>query len=192
MIPIFVALFFIDAIPYHFALSGVVFALACVTDFLDGHIARKYKLVTNFGKFLDPIADKILVSTALIVMLIPVGGVLLLPSYASIAVALILARELMISGFRMVSASRGLVLSADMSGKIKTVFQDVAIIVLLAGGSFFPETYSVMNIAGLVLLGIATILTVYSGAGYIIKNRHVLKDPAPRKDSESNGDEKKD
>ena len=97
MIPIFVALFFIDAIPYHFALSAVVFALACVTDFLDGHIARKYNLVTNLGKFLDPIADKILVSTALIIMLVPVGGVTLLPFYASIAVALILARELMIS-----------------------------------------------------------------------------------------------
>lgn len=192
MIPIFVALFFIDAIPYHFALSSAVFALACVTDFLDGHIARKYNLVTNFGKFLDPIADKILVSTALIVMLVPVGGVTLLPFYASIAVALILARELMISGFRMVSASRGLVLPADMSGKIKTVFQDLAIIVLLVGGSFFPEMYSVMNIVGLVLLGIATILTVYSGAGYIIKNRQVLIDSVPEKGEGDNDDVKKD
>ena len=167
MIPVFAAVFFIEAVPYRFIISAAIFALAAFTDFLDGHIARKYNMVTDLGKFLDPIADKVLVATALIVMLVP--------WYASIAVAVILARELMISGFRMVAASKGAVLAADFSGKIKTCVQDLAIVVLLVGKDVTPEPYGVMNIIGLALLGIATLLTVYSGAECLIKNRKVLK-----------------
>ena len=174
MIPVFVAVFFIPEIPFNFVISAVIFALAAFTDFLDGYIARKYSLVTDLGKFLDPIADKVLVSTALIVMLVPVGDVLVLPFYASIAVAIILARELVVSGFRMVAASKGAVIAADKSGKIKTFFQDVAIFVLLIGAQFMPQAYSVINIIGLVLLGIATILTIVSGTECIVKNRKVL------------------
>ncbi len=172
LIPVFTAIFFIEAIPYNYLISAVIFALAAFTDFLDGYIARKYNLVTNLGKFLDPIADKVLVSTALIVMLINRN---ILPEYGAIAVAIILARELIISGFRMVAASKGVVLAADKSGKIKTVFQDFAILVLLAGASF-SGLYSVVNIVGLSLLGIATVLTIVSGVEYIIKNPTVLKD----------------
>lgn len=176
MIPVFAAVYFISAIPFNFAIAAVIFVLAAATDFLDGHIARKYNLVTNLGKFLDPIADKVLVSTALIVMLVPIGGVLILPPYAAIAVAIILARELVISGFRMVAASKGAVIAADKSGKIKTFVQDVAIAVLLAGADIMPATYSVINIVGLALLGVATILTIVSGVECIVKNRAVLKD----------------
>ena len=175
MIPVFVAIFFIEAIPYNYLISAVVFTLAALTDFLDGYIARKYNLVTNLGKFLDPIADKCLVSTALIIMLCPIG-LLILPWYGAIAVAIILARELMISGFRMIAASKDVVLAADKSGKIKTVFQDVSIIVLLVGASVDVGLYSITNIVGLSLLGVATLLTLYSGVSYLIKNWSVLKD----------------
>ncbi len=176
MIPVFVAVYFIPAIPYNFLISAIIFVLASFTDFLDGYIARKYNLVTDLGKFLDPIADKVLVSTALIVMLVPVGGTLIVPSYASIAVAIILARELVVSGFRMVAASKGMVIAADKSGKVKTFIQDVAIAVLLAGADLMPKGYSGFNILGLVLLAIATLLTIISGVECIVKNIAVLKD----------------
>lgn len=175
MIPIFTAVFYITAIPYNYLISAVIFALAASTDFLDGYIARKYNLVTNLGKFLDPIADKVLVSTALIIMLIPFAGVIL-PWYAGIAVAIILARELIVSGFRIVAASKGSVLAADMSGKIKTFVQDIAILVLLVGASVDPGLYSITNIIGLSILGVATVLTIISGTECLVKNRAVLSD----------------
>ena len=175
MIPVFVALYFITAIPYNYVLSAVVFALAAFTDFLDGYIARKYNLVTNLGKFLDPIADKVLVSTALIVMLVvSPNGQVILPEYGAIAVAIILARELIVSGFRMVAASKGAVIAADWSGKIKTFVTDIAIVVLLVGANFCG-LYGVINVIGLVLLGISTLLTIVSGTECIVKNSSVLK-----------------
>ncbi len=176
MIPLFVAVFYITAIPFNYLISAVIFVLAAFTDFLDGYIARKYNLVTNLGKFLDPIADKVLVSTALIVMLMPYGGLTILPFYGAIAVAVIIARELIVSGFRIVAASKGVVLAADKSGKIKTFVQDIAIAVLLVGADFMPEAFSVLNVIGLSLLGIATLLTIYSGVECLIKNKSVLKD----------------
>ena len=177
MIPIFVAVFYLTMIPGNYIISAVIFALAAFTDFLDGYIARKYKLVTNLGKFLDPIADKVLVSTALIIMLLPMTGEqAIIPFYGAIGVAIILARELIVSGFRIVAASNGKVLAADKSGKVKTFLQDVCILVLLVGADVMPGLYSVVNIIGLVLLGLATILTIISGAECIIKNKEVLKD----------------
>ncbi len=176
LIPVFTAVYFISAIPCNFLIAAIIFVLAACTDFLDGYIARKYNLVTDLGKFLDPIADKVLVSTALIIMLVPVGETLILPFYSAIAVAIILARELIVSGFRMVAASKGMVVAADMSGKIKTFVQDIAIALLLAGASLNPGLYSVMNIIGLVMLLIATLLTIISGVECIVKNRAVLKE----------------
>ena len=177
MIPLFVATFYLTIIPCNYLISAIIFILAALTDFLDGYIARKYNLVTNLGKFLDPIADKILVSTALIIMLLPmVGESKIIPFYGAMLVAVILARELMVSGFRIVAASNGKVLAADKSGKIKTFIQDVAVAVLLVGAEFMPSLYSAVNIAGLVLLGIATLLTIYSGIECIVKNIDVLKE----------------
>ena len=175
LIPVFAAVFYISAIPYNFLIAAVIFAAAAFTDFLDGHIARKYNLVTDLGKFLDPIADKVLVSTALIIMLLPLNAVIL-PWYAGIFVAVILARELIISGFRMVAASKSVVLAADKAGKIKTFVQDVAIRVLLVGASLDAGLYSVTNIVGISLLGLATLLTIISGAECLIKNRAVLSE----------------
>ena len=177
MIPLFVATFYITALPYNYLISAIIFVLAALTDFLDGYIARKYNLVTNLGKFLDPIADKVLVSTALIVMLLPmVGQMAILPFYGAIAVAIILARELIVSGFRIVAASNGKVLAADKSGKIKTFVQDIAVIILLVGADFMPGLYSTLNLIGLCFLGVATLLTIYSGIECIVKNIDVLKE----------------
>lgn len=174
MIPVFAAVFYVEAIPYNFAISAAVFMIAAFTDFLDGYIARKYNLVTDLGKFLDPIADKVLVSTALIIMLFPYSATIL-PWYAGIFVAVILARELIVSGFRMVAASKNMVLAADMTGKIKTFTQDVAILVLLFGATFNAGLYTPTNIIGLVLLGVSTLLTIISGTLYIVRNVSVLK-----------------
>ena len=176
LIPVFATFYFLGGVPYNFLIAGVIFALAAITDFLDGYIARKYNLVTDLGKFLDPIADKVLVSTALIIMLVPIGESAILPYYGAIAVAIILARELIVSGFRMVAASKNMVVAADWSGKIKTFVQDIAILVLLVGASVDSGSYSITNIVGLILLGVATVLTIVSGVECIVKNRAVLKE----------------
>ena len=177
MIPLFVATFYLTVLPCNYLISAVIFVLAALTDFLDGYIARKHNLVTNLGKFLDPIADKVLVSTALIVMLLPMTGEsAILPFYGAIAVAIILARELVVSGFRIVAASNGKVLAADKSGKVKTFVQDIAVLVLLLSADFMPGLYSTLNIVGLCFLGIATLLTIYSGIECIVKNIDVLKE----------------
>lgn len=182
MIPVFVALFYLTMIPYHYLLSAIVFALAACTDFLDGYIARKYNLVTDLGKFLDPIADKVLVSTAFIVLLTKPELFTAYEGFGSwimtvlgIAVSIIMARELIISGFRMVAAGKNLVLAADMLGKYKTTFQDVSLLLLLVSGSFVSTTFGfVLFVIGLVALVVATILTIVSGCNYIIKNPGVL------------------
>ena len=182
LIPVFVVVFFLTVIPYNYFIAAVIFVVASCTDFIDGHIARKYHLVTNLGKFLDPIADKVLVSSALICMLVrpDVLQVMWQGDWVMIAsgvcVAVILARELIVSGFRMVAASAGLVLAADKVGKVKTTFQDISIALLLAGANFFglAAASQVINAIGLVCLAIATVLTIWSGTGYIVKNKHVL------------------
>lgn len=176
LIPVFTAVYFIAALPFNFLIAGVIFAIAATTDFLDGHIARKYNLVTDFGKFLDPIADKVLVATAFIVMLVPVDGIAILPWYCAIGVAIIIARELIVSGFRMVAANKGMVLAADKAGKIKTVVQDLCAVLLLVGKQFLPEAYSVVNIIGLCFFGLAVLLTVISGTECIVKNVDVLRE----------------
>ena len=177
MIPIFIAVFYIKVIPYNMLISAFIFLLAAFTDFLDGKIARKYNLVTTFGKFLDPIADKILVATALILLLVPKNGYNLMTEYGAIAVSVILARELMISGFRLVAASKGKTISADLAGKIKTFVTDIAIVVLLISAQFIGTGFgNAVNLAGIILLAISTVLTVYSGVLCLIKNKEVLKD----------------
>ena len=133
MIPVFIAVFYCGILsPWCFLASAVVFLGAALTDALDGHIARSRHLVTDLGKFLDPIADKVLVSTALIVLLTVPTAFTVDPfdAYglivAGVLVALVLARELIVSGFRIIAAGKRLVLAADKLGKIKTVFQDLS------------------------------------------------------------------
>jgi CDP-diacylglycerol--glycerol-3-phosphate 3-phosphatidyltransferase len=180
MIPIFTAVYFLTVIPCNYLISAIIFALAAFTDFLDGKIARKYNLVTDLGKFLDPIADKVLVSTALIIMLVSSFSFsIILPWYASIGVAIILARELIVSGFRMVAASKNRVIAADKSGKIKTFVQDIAIFVLLVSADVLRISelaFDVVNIAGQVFFWVSVLLTIISGAECLIKNADVLKE----------------
>lgn len=183
MIPVFVALFYVQFTGHYFV-ALAVFAIACLTDLLDGKIARKYNLVTNLGKFLDPIADKVLVLSALVVMLtVPgiftagLGGWAII--VAGCGVALILAREIIVSGFRMVAASTGMVIAADIVGKYKTTAQDIAIVILLIGAGVCELTShisgQIINYVGLGFFAISVILTVISGINYLVKNRKVLK-----------------
>lgn len=189
LIPVFVVVFFLTVIPYNYFIACIIFIVASCTDFIDGHIARKYNLVTNLGKFLDPIADKVLVSSALICMLVKPEVLLVMWAgewvmiAAGVCVAVILARELIVSGFRMVAASTGLVLAADKIGKVKTTFQDIAIAMLLAGADFFSiaAASKVFNVIGLICLAIATVLTIWSGTSYIVKNRKVFGSSAENK-----------
>lgn len=181
LIPVFVAIYYLQVIPFNFIISAGIFIIASLTDFLDGYIARKYKLVTSFGKFLDPIADKVLVSTALIILLSPPNGVLVfalgeynIPTFLpAIFVAIILARELIISGFRLVAAGKGMVISADKSGKVKTFFTDLSIIWIIV---FMGFNIALLKLIGFILLGISVVLTIYSGIECIVKNREILKE----------------
>ena len=186
MIPVFVLFFYLDVMNgWNYLVAAIVFVLAASTDALDGHIARSRGLVTNLGKFLDPIADKVLVSTALILLLTRgwafevdffAGWGLIV---AGICVAVILARELIVSGFRMIAAGRGIVLAADKLGKIKTVFQDLSIALILAGMSFVDSRGGeIVVIIGIFCFFICTALTVISGVNYIVRNKQVLSEEA--------------
>ena len=155
LIPIFVASLFAG---YRFTAISV-FALASATDWFDGFIARKYDLVTNFGKFMDPLADKLLVAAALISM-VELG---LLSAWI---VIIIISREFIVTGFRLIAAGNNVVIAAGMLGKFKTVAQMVLIFWLLLGFERF---------IGGILIWVALILTIASATEYIIKNWHVLK-----------------
>jgi CDP-diacylglycerol--glycerol-3-phosphate 3-phosphatidyltransferase len=144
----------------------VLFCVASITDFLDGHIARKYDLVTNFGKFMDPLADKLLTCSAFICLIVTRQDAL--PAWI---VIVIIAREFVISGFRLVASDNGVVIAASYWGKFKTNFQMFAIILLIAnlGGH-------VAAILEQILIYIALILTVVSLIDYLAKNIDVLKE----------------
>lgn len=139
----------------------VLFCVASLTDFLDGKIARARNLVTNFGKFMDPLADKLLVCSAM-VCLIPSGKL------AAWIVIVIISREFIISGFRLVASDSGIVIAASYWGKFKTVFQMLMIIVLIA------DPGGVFDMIGTVLIWVSLLLTVISLIDYIAKNKQVL------------------
>ena len=142
----------------------IIFCVASLTDMLDGKIARARNLVTNFGKFMDPLADKLLVCSAMICM-IELGR---LPAWF---VIIIIGREFIISGFRLIAAENGVVIAANYWGKFKTTFQMLMVIVLILNiqMSFF-------QILGVILTYVALILTVVSLIDYIVKNKDVLKE----------------
>ncbi|MBQ3502593.1 MAG: CDP-diacylglycerol--glycerol-3-phosphate 3-phosphatidyltransferase [Clostridia bacterium] len=177
MIPLVMVFYMVDAIPYGKIIALTLFVVAAATDFLDGYIARKYNLVTDFGKFLDPIADKLLVASVL--FMIAIDGTIPNP-WGVIVVALIMGRELIIDAFRLIACTKGIVLAADIIGKAKTMVQcwTMPLCILLA---FFEQCTKVGG-AGLltfqiicyVLIGLSTVLTVISGVNYIVKNKQVI------------------
>ncbi len=137
-----------------------LFVVASLTDLLDGHIARKYNLVTNFGKFMDPLADKLLVCAAMI-CLVETGKI---PSWV---VIIIISREFIISGFRLIASDNGIVIAASYWGKFKTVFQMIMIVLMIAD-------IAAIHIVTQIVMWIALILTVVSLIDYLKKNWHVM------------------
>lgn len=162
MIPFFIVFLLVPITPYDKWIALAIFIIASLTDLLDGKIARKYNLVTNFGKFMDPLADKLLVCSALI-CLIELNKI---PAWM---VIIIIAREFIISGFRLVASDNGVVIAASYWGKFKTTFQMIAVCLLIAD-------IEAINLLTQVILWIAVILTVVSLIDYLVKNKDVMKE----------------
>ena len=152
-----------EIVPYGRYIAIAIFVVAAITDALDGHLARSKNLITNFGKFLDPVADKLLVCAAL-VALVELG---VLPSWV---VIVIISREFILMAFRMVASASNLILAADKIGKLKTVFQMTMIIYLML---MFNTPFMVQ--LGNVLIGLTVILTIVSAGNYILKNLSILR-----------------
>ena len=162
--------------------SCVLFAILCSTDFVDGHIARKTNTVSELGKFLDPLADKIVIVVMLFLIvyfrdftLFPYDGLVI-----ALLGGLILTRELTVSVFRAVAASKGLVLAADIYGKIKTVLLDIGVAFLILAG-----VHEVIMWIGEIVFYAGAVLTVWSGVHYMVRNKQVLANPAPEGEPDS-------
>lgn len=163
LVPVFMIFLFSDISNAQY-IAAAIFILASITDALDGHIARSRNQITNFGKFMDPLADKILVSSALISM-IELGKI---PAWV---VVVIIAREFAITGLRVIAASEGITIAANKLGKIKTITQLIAIIALL----FNNYPFRLINLPfDQIMIYIAVFFTIISGIDYIYKNKEVL------------------
>ena len=173
LIPFFVAFMLADVPGIKgYVIALIIFIAASITDFLDGKIARKYNLVTNFGKFMDPLADKLLVCSAMICL------VELDMLYAWIVI-IIIAREFIISGFRLIAAEHQIVIAASMWGKFKTTFQMAMIILLilsLCGDIMITPQVGIIQLLGIIATYIALVLTIVSLIDYLRKNKDVLKE----------------
>jgi len=176
LIPIFVILMVVDfpwgevslngiSIPVEELIAAVIFVVASTTDWIDGYYARKYQLVTNFGKFLDPLADKLLVTAALVVLV----GLGAAPSWI---VIIILSREFAVTGLRLILANEGEVVAANMLGKIKTWTQIIAVTALLMKN--WPFALWHIPFAD-IALWVAVFFTIWSGLDYFIKNKHAFQ-----------------
>lgn len=163
LIPIFM-IFMLIKFPFHMEAALAIFLIASLTDKLDGHIARKYNLITDFGKFMDPLADKLLVTGAFVI-LIQLGRI------EAWVVFVILAREFAVTGLRSLAAAQNVVIAASNFGKVKTVTQIVAICILMLNN--FP--FSLINIPmNTIAIYTTLVITIWSGLDYFGKNIHVL------------------
>lgn len=159
-----------------YLIAMIVFIIASLTDSLDGYLARKWNQVTDLGKFLDPVADKLLVNSILIYLAISRFGNMSIPTFAII---LMVARDLVVDALRFVAASKGIVLAANIFGKLKTVFQMCAIPVVLLNGwpfSYFDLEWNNYLRIGNILIYLATIMSLLSGIIYVKQNAYVLKE----------------
>jgi CDP-diacylglycerol--glycerol-3-phosphate 3-phosphatidyltransferase len=163
LIPVFMTIL-LSNIPNNMIWALIIFIIASLTDALDGYIARSRNLITNFGKFIDPLADKLLVTSALLIFL----EMRIVPSWA---VMIIVAREFIVTGLRTIAVSQGVVIAASMWGKVKTVTQIIAIISILLNN--FPFSY--LNFSfDIVSFYIAVVITIFSGIDYLVKNKNVI------------------
>ena len=162
MIPAFLLVLFLGPEPMNRYIAVIIFIVASLTDMLDGKIARKYNLVSNFGKFMDPLADKLLVMAALVSMVA-------LKDLAAWVVIVILAREFTITGFRTLAMEANIVMAASWWGKVKTTVQMIMIPVVL-----LKLPFGCMPMVETVLIYLSVFFTIFSGADYIIKNKQVL------------------
>ena len=162
MIPVFLLVLFLAPEPVNRYVAVIIFIVASLTDMLDGKIARKYNLVSNFGKFMDPLADKLLVMSALVSMVA-------LEDLAAWVVIVILAREFAITGFRTLAMEANIVMAASWWGKVKTTTQMIMIPVVL-----LQLPFSCMPMVENILVALAGFFTIFSGADYILKNKQVL------------------
>jgi len=179
LVPFFLLFMYID-IPFHFLTAMIIFIAASITDALDGHIARKNNLITNFGKFLDPLADKVLVMAALAVF-VEIDEIRM----SAIPFIIITAREFMVSGLRLLAANSGIVVAAGMWGKLKTAFTMITIIGINAwlvfvydfkafGLNLNQNFYNISEIFISVMIWVSTILTIISGAIYLKAYWHLI------------------
>jgi CDP-diacylglycerol--glycerol-3-phosphate 3-phosphatidyltransferase len=153
-------------IPYSDFIAASIFTIGAITDKLDGYVARKYRQITNFGKFMDPLVDKIMVTSALIV-LVQMGRI------SSWIVIVIIAREFLITGLRTLAADKGIVIAASNYGKYKTTFQMIAVIALMLNNYPFSLIHFPFDV---LMVYTALILTIYSGVDYIVKSKDLFKD----------------
>lgn len=167
MIPFFLFFLLADMGAAGRYIATGIFCIAAVTDSLDGYIARKYSLVTNFGKFIDPLADKLLVCSAMIALIGISDAVVPLPS---IVVIIIIAREFVITGFRTLAVEQNIVIAAGFWGKLKTICQMVMLIVLMLN-----IDNKVISVLSYVLIYLSLALAIISAVDYIVKNKQVLK-----------------
>lgn len=173
LVPIYLLLFLVN-FPFHYLASVLVFILASLTDMWDGKIARKYNLVTNLGKFMDPIADKMLTTAAFV-------GLLAISKMSPWALIIILIREFVVTSVRLLAAEGGKVIAANMWGKAKTVAQYIVIIYMMVALQFadlfnFSWVYIFTDIIGCIFIWIATIMTAISGFLYFWQNRSFFLD----------------
>lgn len=162
MIPVFLLVLFLAPEPMNRYIAVLIFIVASLTDMLDGKIARKYHLVTNFGKFMDPLADKLLVMSALVSMVA-------LEDLAAWVVIVILTREFAITGFRTLAMEANIVMAASWWGKVKTTTQMIMIPVVL-----LQLPFSFMPVVEKLLVALAVFFTIFSGVDYMVKNKQVL------------------
>lgn len=162
LIPFFVVFLLADIASFDKWIALAIFVIASLTDLLDGKIARKYDLVTNFGKFMDPLADKLLVCSALICLI----ELAKIPSWI---VIVIIAREFIISGFRLVASDNGVVIAASYWGKFKTTFQMIMICLMIAD-------IEALKLLTTIIMWVAVVLTVVSLVDYLVKNKDVMKE----------------